>query len=76
MWLFLCVGREWTGDLKKLPNIKLRKVSCKGLDMNEKEDKPDTVEEDVGGEKELHDDDDEDDEDKEVEEKALMTDSD
>uniref|UniRef100_A0A3P8UVI7 Translation machinery-associated protein 16 n=1 Tax=Cynoglossus semilaevis TaxID=244447 RepID=A0A3P8UVI7_CYNSE len=66
--------REWTGDLKKLPNIKLRKVSCKGLDMNEKEDKPDTVEEDVGGEKELHDD--EDDEDKEAEEKALMTDSD
>ncbi|XP_067355173.1 translation machinery-associated protein 16 isoform X2 [Channa argus] len=26
--------REWTGDLKKLPNIKLRKVSRKGLDMN------------------------------------------
>ncbi|XP_029356948.1 translation machinery-associated protein 16 [Echeneis naucrates] len=24
--------REWTGDLKKLPNIKLRKVSNKGLD--------------------------------------------
>uniref|UniRef100_A0A7N8WRN4 Translation machinery-associated protein 16 n=1 Tax=Mastacembelus armatus TaxID=205130 RepID=A0A7N8WRN4_9TELE len=24
--------REWTGDLKKLPNIKLRKVSNKGVD--------------------------------------------
>ncbi|CAL9699962.1 unnamed protein product [Knipowitschia caucasica] len=24
--------REWTGDLKKLPNIKLRKVSNKGLE--------------------------------------------
>ncbi|KAF3687816.1 Translation machinery-associated protein 16 [Channa argus] len=28
------IEREWTGDLKKLPNIKLRKVSRKGLDMN------------------------------------------
>ncbi|AWP05406.1 putative translation machinery-associated protein 16 [Scophthalmus maximus] len=26
--------REWTGDLKKLPNIKLRKVSSKGQDTN------------------------------------------
>ncbi|KAM9770656.1 translation machinery-associated protein 16 [Menidia menidia] len=25
--------REWTGDLKKLPNIKMRKVSNKGLDV-------------------------------------------
>nr|XP_019956830.1 PREDICTED: translation machinery-associated protein 16 [Paralichthys olivaceus] len=32
--------REWTGDLKKLPNIKLRNVSSKGLDANtEKEEK-------------------------------------
>ncbi|KAG7221912.1 hypothetical protein INR49_016938 [Caranx melampygus] len=27
--------REWTGDLKKLPNIKLRKVSNKGLDTKD-----------------------------------------
>ncbi|XP_034455432.1 translation machinery-associated protein 16 [Hippoglossus hippoglossus] len=27
--------REWTGSLKKLPNIKLRKVSSKGLDTKE-----------------------------------------
>lgn len=25
-------NREWTGDLKKLPNIKTRKVSAKGSD--------------------------------------------
>lgn len=29
---FVDFCREWTGDLKKLPNIKLRKVSNKGLD--------------------------------------------
>ncbi|KAM6939747.1 translation machinery-associated protein 16 [Xenentodon cancila] len=29
--------REWTGDLKKLPNIKLRKVSNKAVDTNEAE---------------------------------------
>lgn len=29
--------REWTGDLKKLPNIKLRTVSNKGLDTKSKE---------------------------------------
>lgn len=28
--------REWTGDLKKLPNIKLRTVSNKGLDTQSK----------------------------------------
>lgn len=28
--------REWTGDLKKLPNIKLRTVSNKGLDTKSK----------------------------------------
>lgn len=25
-------NREWNGDIKKLPNIKMRKVSAKGLD--------------------------------------------
>uniref|UniRef100_A0A3Q3WDP0 Translation machinery-associated protein 16 n=1 Tax=Mola mola TaxID=94237 RepID=A0A3Q3WDP0_MOLML len=29
--------REWTGDLKKLPNIKLRKVSNRGLDTKSEE---------------------------------------
>ncbi|XP_041839821.1 translation machinery-associated protein 16 [Melanotaenia boesemani] len=42
--------REWTGDLKKLPNIKLRKVSNKGLDAKdeaeEKEEAEDYLEED------------------------------
>ncbi|KAF4118869.1 translation machinery-associated protein 16 [Onychostoma macrolepis] len=28
----LKIFREWTGDLKKLPNIKMRKVSAKGSD--------------------------------------------
>lgn len=28
-WLF---NREWSGELKKLPNIKLRTVSAKGLE--------------------------------------------
>ncbi|KAG7267368.1 hypothetical protein CRUP_003118, partial [Coryphaenoides rupestris] len=30
--------REWTGDLKKLPNIKLRLLSNKGLDKMKEED--------------------------------------
>jgi len=30
--------REWTGDLKKLPNIKLRQLSNKGLDKMKEED--------------------------------------
>uniref|UniRef100_A0A3B4AUM1 Translation machinery-associated protein 16 n=1 Tax=Periophthalmus magnuspinnatus TaxID=409849 RepID=A0A3B4AUM1_9GOBI len=33
--------REWTGDLKKLPNIKLRKVSNKGLDTKSDEQEKD-----------------------------------
>lgn len=54
-FLFFFHGREWTGDLRKLPNIKLRKVSNKGLgtkndgkeDVEEehKEDKDDCSEE-------------------------------
>ncbi|KAK9540573.1 hypothetical protein VZT92_003015 [Zoarces viviparus] len=39
--------REWTGDLKKLPNLKLRKVSNKDLETkNEEEDKRDDAEDD------------------------------
>ncbi|XP_056227291.1 translation machinery-associated protein 16 [Seriola aureovittata] len=39
--------REWTGDLKKLPNIKLRKVSNKGLDTkNEGQENDEAEEED------------------------------
>ncbi|KAM6940988.1 translation machinery-associated protein 16 [Lycodopsis pacificus] len=39
--------REWTGDLKKLPNLKLRKVSSKDLETkNEEEDKRDDAEDD------------------------------
>ncbi|XP_074546970.1 translation machinery-associated protein 16 [Halichoeres trimaculatus] len=40
--------REWTGDLKKLPNIKLRKVSNKGLEsktgQEEKQDLENQIE--------------------------------
>nr|XP_061779015.1 translation machinery-associated protein 16-like isoform X1 [Nerophis lumbriciformis] len=37
--------REWTGDLKKLPNIKLRKVSNQGLEVTDKGEKNDAAEE-------------------------------
>lgn len=38
--------REWSGDLKKLPNIKLRKVSNNGLDTkNEEAEKLDAEDE-------------------------------
>ncbi|XP_061737241.1 translation machinery-associated protein 16 [Nerophis ophidion] len=37
--------REWTGDLKKLPNIKLRKVSNRGLEVTNKGEKNDAAEE-------------------------------
>lgn len=49
--------REWTGDLKKLPNIKLRKVSNKGLDTKneEKEEKDDADEQDEDDNNELDD---------------------
>ncbi|XP_070834600.1 translation machinery-associated protein 16 [Chaetodon trifascialis] len=58
--------REWTGDLKKLPNIKLRNVSNKGLDTK-------TPEEEKG---EAEDDDDEGDLDGEqLDDTALMSDS-
>lgn len=48
--------REWTGDLKKLPNIKLRKVSNKGLDTkNEEEEKHDAEEDNEDDEDDLDD---------------------
>ncbi|XP_069023130.1 translation machinery-associated protein 16 [Embiotoca jacksoni] len=59
--------REWTGDLKKLPNIKLRKVSNKGLDTkNEGEEKQ---------EEEDHEEDEEDLDDEQIDEMLLMSDS-
>lgn len=30
--IYIFFNREWNGDLKKLPNIKMRKVSAKGID--------------------------------------------
>lgn len=61
--LYFC--REWTGDLKKLPNIKLRKVSNKSLDTKNKEEEKHDAE-----------DDDEDDlDDEQLDDVALMSDS-
>ncbi|KAM8880194.1 translation machinery-associated protein 16 [Spinachia spinachia] len=56
---------EWTGDLKKLPNLKLRKVSNKGSlgTKNEEEDKRE----------EADDDDDDEDDDEQLDEKVLMS---
>ncbi|KAM3864787.1 translation machinery-associated protein 16 [Diretmus argenteus] len=64
--------REWTGDLKKLPNIKLRKVSKKGLDTKTKEEEN----KEAGEEEAIGDDDDDDDEDCLEDDAALMSDSD
>ncbi|XP_018546439.1 translation machinery-associated protein 16 [Lates calcarifer] len=62
--------REWTGDLKKLPNIKLRKVSKKGQDTkSEKEEKHEAEDDDN------EDDDDDDLDDEQVNEMVLMSDS-
>ncbi|XP_040001501.1 translation machinery-associated protein 16 [Xiphias gladius] len=61
--------REWTGDLKKLPNIKLRKVSNKGLDTkNEGQEKREADEDD-------DEDDDNDLDDEQADETVLMSDS-
>ncbi|XP_044045562.1 translation machinery-associated protein 16 [Siniperca chuatsi] len=60
--------REWTGDLKKLPNIKLRKVSNKGLDTKNEEEEKHDAKDDI--------EDDEDDlDDEELDEMVLMSDS-
>lgn len=62
------MGREWTGDLKKLPNIKLRKVSNKGLDTKNEEEEKHDAEDDL--------EDDEDDlDDEQLDELVLMSDS-
>lgn len=62
------MGREWTGDLKKLPNIKLRKVSNKGLDTKNEEEGKHDAEDDL--------EDDEDDlDDEQLDELVLMSDS-
>lgn len=67
--MILCFNREWTGDLKKLPNIKLRKVSNKGLDTkNEGEEKHEADEDE-------NDEDQDDLDDEEVDEVVLMSDS-
>ncbi len=67
--MILYLGREWTGDLKKLPNIKLRQVSNKGLDAkNEQEEKRDAGDD-------LEDDEDDVD-DEQLDEMVLMSDSD
>lgn len=52
-----CFNREWTGDLKKLPNIKFRQVSNKGLDKM-KEDEMVEAGEDDGDDKHNQEDDD------------------
>lgn len=66
--LILYFGREWNGDLKKLPNIKLRKVSNKDLETkNEKEEKHEEAEDD-------NEDDEDDLEDEQLEEMVLMSD--
>ncbi|XP_071360094.1 translation machinery-associated protein 16 [Trachinotus anak] len=60
--------REWTGDLKKLPNIKLRKVSNKGLDTkNEGQENDEAAEDD-------NEDDDDALDDEQVDEMVLMSD--
>ncbi|KAM4604472.1 translation machinery-associated protein 16 [Polymixia lowei] len=56
--------REWTGDLKKLPNIKLRQVSNKGLDRKKEEE-----------EKAEDDEEEDDDDDDQADDMALMSDS-
>ncbi|KAM4595055.1 translation machinery-associated protein 16 [Fundulus diaphanus] len=54
--------RDWTGDLKKLPNIKMRKISSKALDTKTETEEKDEAQHD-GGNNEDDDDDDEDDDD-------------
>lgn len=59
--------REWSGDLKKLPNIKLRKVTNKGLDAKAEDEEKHTVEDD-------NEDDEEDVDDEQHDEMVLMSD--
>lgn len=49
--------REWTGDVKKLPNIKLRKVFKKDLETkDEEDDKPEDADDDDNKDDDLDDD--------------------
>ncbi|XP_037122967.1 translation machinery-associated protein 16 [Syngnathus acus] len=67
--------REWTGDLKKLPNIKFTKVSNTGVEVKDKkEQKNDKEEQKDNKEEELGDNDE--DSDEELDENILMSDSD
>ncbi|XP_020788672.1 translation machinery-associated protein 16 [Boleophthalmus pectinirostris] len=75
--------REWTGDLKKLPNIKLRKISNKGLDIKsgeqeKNEEEKEEEEQDEGDknalEEELQGGEEEEDLDNEQEDMPLMSD--
>ncbi|XP_034543465.1 translation machinery-associated protein 16 [Notolabrus celidotus] len=60
--------REWNGDVKKLPNIKLRKISNKGLDTKtEQEEKQDI-------ENEFEDDEDDNFDEEELDDNVLMSD--
>lgn len=71
--LTLCSGREWSGDLKKLPNIKLRKVSNKGLDTT-KDEGQEKDEAEVDDNEEDDDDDDALEDNEELDEMVLMSD--
>ncbi|XP_077426363.1 translation machinery-associated protein 16 [Vanacampus margaritifer] len=63
--------REWTGDLKKLPNIKLTNVSKNSAEVKDKEEQKDNKEE----EEELDSDDDNNNNDEELDENILLSDS-
>lgn len=69
-----CSCREWTGDLKKLPNIQLRKVSHAALEVKDKKEQTHNQEEKDDDEEEL-DDNESDDNDDELDKNALMSDS-
>ena len=42
------IDREWSGDLKKLPNIKMKKISSKDKDTTTTEEKQVAGEEEAG----------------------------
>ncbi|XP_077379706.1 translation machinery-associated protein 16 [Festucalex cinctus] len=71
--------REWTGDLKKLPNIKLTKVSKNSVVVKDKEEQKEEDKEeqkkDNKEEEELDSNDDDDDDDEELDENILLSDS-
>ncbi|XP_041642346.1 translation machinery-associated protein 16 [Cheilinus undulatus] len=59
--------REWTGDLKKLPNIKLRKISNKDLSTKTEEEEKQDIDIDRDDEDDL--------DEEELDENILMSDS-